>query len=323
MCGCVRKFVLQVRATELQFGFIHFVKSKLVFLFRYAVLGEDGCSCSNLIPDEELDRSSCNRPCQSNSALSCGGFETQSYYNVDLRVAGPPRNISFTSITESSIVVKWEHPETNFDSKAITQYIIRAKIFETYANYMLLPPPEWRVEKNDAPQTELVNLHPGTTYNITITSNSQEYGEGGTAFVLGRTYIAQPDPEPREPHVISRDKTKLVIEFPPAINNNGPISSILVVVVYIDSELSQTFDPSLLTDYKHSQEDGTSYYITAELPHDVSDNPSRGVGLHNRLSVISESNATIYRRRRIDIRRIFQRSAVGKSTRSCVDWRCE
>lgn len=53
------------------------------------------------------------------------------------------------------------------------------------------------------------------------------------------------------------------------MNENGPISSIQVAVVFVDSELSQKFDETLLKGYKEAMDDGTSYYIAAELPNEV------------------------------------------------------
>lgn len=110
-----------------------------------------------------------------------------------------------------------------------------------------------------------MNLLPGTKYNITITSRSDEFGDGGSNAILSETIIGVPAPEPEEPSVIARNGQQLEIEIPNPINYNGPINQIQIVVIYVDSELSQSFDERLLTHYNQAQEDGTTYYIAAEL----------------------------------------------------------
>lgn len=199
----------------------------------------------------------------------CGGNEAQSYYDTDIRVAGPPKNIRVKNRTESSITLQWTHPDSQLDSTSITQYIIRAKVLKTFANYALLPPPQWTIQKHSDAQIELSSLHPATKYNITIISDSESNGEGGSSSIVAETEIGVPDPIPAEPHIISKMNQKLEIEIPQAINNNGPISALHVVVIFVDSKILQNFDEHLLTNYNQAQEDGSSYYITAELNYDV------------------------------------------------------
>lgn len=128
-----------------------------------------------------------------------------------------------------------------------------------------LPLPQWSVEKGTDSQIELLDLNPGTKYNITVQSVSDEHGDGGTSSIIAETEIGTPDPEPPQPKVVKRDGQTMIIEIPPLINNNGPITAVQVIVVFVDSELSQTFDKNLLKNFKQAQEDGTSYYIAAEL----------------------------------------------------------
>lgn len=128
------------------------------------------------------------------------------------------------------------------------------------------------VEKRSDSQIELVNLHPGTKYNITITSESENNGEGGTSYILAETEIGIPDPEPPEPKIVNKEGSTMLIEIPPLININGPITYVHVIVVFVDSEISQRFDESLLKSFNEAQEDGTDYYIAAELTNQVSVN---------------------------------------------------
>lgn len=89
------------------------------------------------------------------------------------------------------------------------------------------------------------------------------------SYIQTSTEIGIPDPSPPLPNVLTSNERTITIEIPSLINENGPISSVQVVIVLVDSELSQKFDETLLKSYKEAIDDGTSYYITAELPYEV------------------------------------------------------
>lgn len=235
----------------------------------YAVLDGNACLCSNTINEQELANDECDRPCSAQASQICGGSYAQSYYDTDIKVAGPPRNLRIINRTDTSILLHWQHFDPHVlrpTDTSLSRYIIRAKIVRSYSSMSNLPLPQWSVEKGIDSQIELVNLNPGTTYNITVQSMSDDYGEGGTSSIFADTLIGIPDPEPSQPKIIKRDGQTITIEIPLLTNNNGPISAVQVIVVFVDSELSQTFDEELLKDFKQAQEDGTSYYIAAELP---------------------------------------------------------
>lgn len=113
------------------------------------------------------------------------------------------------------------------------------------------------------------NLPIGASYNISIVSYSKEHGEGGVNWIIGETMIGEPDPLPPQPKIRSQDGKTITIEVPSLVNNNGPVTAVQVIVLYIDSELSQQFDVGLLKNYQQALEDGTNYYITAELANEV------------------------------------------------------
>lgn len=236
---------------------------------RYAVLDGNACLCTNTIKDDEVSNDECDRPCSENHDQFCGGSYSQSYYDTDVKVAGPPRNLRVLSKTDSTIFLQWFEPEQQ-QPDSLTRYKIQANIIKKFGTQTLSQLPQWMVEKTKAnAQIELVNLNPGATYNLTVISYSDDYGEGGMASIIGETDIGIPDPEPPEPATVARNGKTLTIEIPPLINNNGPVSAIHVVVIFVDSELSQKFDESLLKNYKQAAEDGTNYYITAELSNEV------------------------------------------------------
>lgn len=54
------------------------------------------------------------------------------------------------------------------------------------------------------------------------------------------------------------------ISMHPVINNNGPVTSYLIVVVNIDE--IQPFQPSNLKNYREALNEGMTYYIAAEIP---------------------------------------------------------
>lgn len=235
---------------------------------RYAVLDGNACLCSNTINEQELPADECDRPCTDQREQICGGSYAQSYYDTDIKVAGPPRSVRIINRTDTSIVLHWQHSDPHVlraDDKSLSRYVIRAKILQSYSSMAKLPLPQWSVEKGTDSQIELLDLNPGTKYNITVQSVSDEHGDGGTSSIIAETEIGTPDPEPSQPKVVKRDGQTMIIEIPPLINNNGPITAVQVIVVFVDSELSQTFDENLLKNFKEAQEDGTSYYIAAEL----------------------------------------------------------
>lgn len=233
------------------------------------MLDGNACLCTNTIKEVEINNEECDRPCSENHNQFCGGSYAQSYYDTDVHVAGPPRNLQVLSKSDSTIFLKWLEPEQQ-QSNSLTRYNIRANIIKKFGTNSMSPLPQWMVEKaGTSSQIELVNLNPGAQYNISVISFSDDFGEGGSAWIIEETEIGMPEPEPPEPKTIKREDKTLTIEIPPLTNNNGPVSAVHVIVIFVDSELSQQFDESLLKGYKQAIEDGTNYYITAELSNEV------------------------------------------------------
>lgn len=259
-----------------------------LFSYRFAAVSNDICLCANKAPEHELNEEQCTLPCKGDRQQVCGGFGTQSFYYTGVEgmfafvmhkshhltllffftVAGPPSNIAAVNSTDTSLTIRWQHPDSPTKT-SLNVYRIRAVVVQTYATNQIPQPREWIVPKGSNGNFELVNLMPATKYNVSITSRSDEYGDGGTNSIIAETMIGTPDPEPDQPHVISRNGQQMEVEIPNPVNYNGPISQIHVVVVFVDSELSQSFDEKLLNNYNQAQEDGTSYYIAAELNYEV------------------------------------------------------
>lgn len=123
------------------------------------MLDGNACLCTNMINEKEITFEECNRPCTENLMEFCGGEYAQSYYDTDIKVPGPPRNVRAINRSDSSILVEWSAPEqTNY----LNQYIIRANLIKKYGMTILTPSLQWTVEKfGHIIQYELLSLNPG------------------------------------------------------------------------------------------------------------------------------------------------------------------
>ncbi|KAG4077505.1 hypothetical protein HA402_002932 [Bradysia odoriphaga] len=204
--------------------------------FEIAAISNVFCWCTESINAVELNDTECNIQCVGNAKQICGGPSSESYYQTGVEVAGPATNVRQVERSQTSITIKWDEPQ---QKKFLRNYIVRVNPIKTFAKSLL--PGQWTVPKEN------------------------KSSEGGVASVTIETEIGIPEPEPQQPTVLSRGDTSLVIEIKPQTNINGPISFYHVIVLYVDNGLVQQFDENLLTNFKQAQEDGTNYYITAEL----------------------------------------------------------
>lgn len=168
------------------------------------------------------------------------------------------------NISNSSVVIAWEKPFDAF--KKVTQYVVDAEPVSSYSS-SLPKKMTWSVQP-DLNEYELSNLHPATTYNITLISlQGSEPLDNVTVEVT--THVGVPSPKPQEPVILSESDSTKTIEIggPESVyhNNNGPVSVWRVVVHIVEGDLYQNFDPELLKDFKGSKDDGLPYYIAAEL----------------------------------------------------------
>lgn len=115
--------------------------------------------CTNTINETELKDTECDRPCSENHKEFCGGEYSQSYFDTNQKVPGPPRNLNVISRTETSVVIQWTRPEQTI---SLSQYTIRANLVKKFGSKVLQPLPQWTIESNaDTVQYELLNLNPG------------------------------------------------------------------------------------------------------------------------------------------------------------------
>lgn len=175
------------------------------------------------------------------------------------------------NFTEDTISLGWTPPDSN---NLLEQYLVRAEVLETFSTRKLNNP-EWIVSKDDR-QYDLVGLHPGTKYNITIMSvgeHDDDMEASGSISLVQWTEVGVPDVEPAEPKVLAVNDESQIIEVYPVECNNGPVSKYQLVVIYVSHGLMQTVEDDLLKGYNESQAEGLQYYIAAEL--DLGNNSRR------------------------------------------------
>ncbi|CAK1583923.1 unnamed protein product [Parnassius mnemosyne] len=226
--------------------------------YKYALLGNGStCFCGNNPGQFEVPSESCNTPCPKNETQKCGGDNAASVYDTDVIAPGPPASFDIVNVTETTVRVHWTAPQAY---SIITGYSIHAVAVETYADYSLIPL-EWRVS-NSTYYSELLNLQPGSVYNISIAASNYEY-EGPNVTRKAETIIGTPNPSPPDIIIKQRRGDRMVVQIPEARNVNGPVSRYRIVV---SIELyQQGFVVENLGNYTYAMEQGYPYYITAEL----------------------------------------------------------
>ncbi|XP_055605744.1 putative inactive tyrosine-protein kinase Wsck [Uranotaenia lowii] len=229
--------------------------------YRYSALSGTQCVCFNSIRSRVVEDKECDLKCPESREQTCGGENTHSFYETGIGVPGPVRNLKLMQKEgERSIKLGWDPPA--LDGVPVLEYEITASVLNTFASFRVYPM-SWTVH-NNSNSYELLNLVPGTSYNISVTSVSEK-GQGGSEWLVAETEIGVPDPEPEEPLILRRLDSNIQIEIPKAINDNGPINYYRVVVHYVNDDLVQQFDETLLDTFQRSKEKGVPYYIAAEV----------------------------------------------------------
>lgn len=231
--------------------------------YKYAVIGNQStCFCGNVPGYFQLPKNVCNTPCPKNATQFCGGDSYASVYDTDVSAPGEPASIEVVNITETTVRVRWTPPSAY---SFITAYVLRATVEETYVDFALIPL-EWRVS-NDTLQTELLNLHPGSTYMISVAAVNYDE-EGPNITTRAETVIGTPDPSPPDIEIKERRGNRMLVHIPEAKNINGPVSMYRIVV---SIELyQQGFITENLGNHTYAEDQGLPYYITAELdPEDI------------------------------------------------------
>ncbi|RZC35618.1 tyrosine-protein kinase Wsck, partial [Asbolus verrucosus] len=227
--------------------------------YKYSMIKNDFCFCGNYLGVEVTKNVTCDCPSCPDSKANL----TDVYLTGNL-VPGPPENVQLTNITDISVHISWEVPKSYTE---ISSYLIQATVNHTYVNY-IPNNPVWKY-LNDTFGTTLIVL-PATRYNITLRAISPD-GPGAMFSKVIETQVGDPENLPDPPKIIKKYGNKIEIKLSEISNSNGPITSYLVVVLNEDS--GQIFQDQLLKSYSEAKNDGTSYYIAAELkPESIKNN---------------------------------------------------
>lgn len=227
------------------------------------MLYDNKCSCENILIGNEEEATKCSRKCfNMEEEVDCGGDETESIYETGSNAPGPVKNLTVQNSTEDKITISFDPPERN--GTELTGYEINAVVLKTYSSDPWAMRNQTLKAQRYASKFEISNLIPSTQYSIYIVSKNGNL-DGGESSVVASTKLTKPNPKPDPPKVLEQKDGKVTIEIKRAINNFGPVSKYFIVVHFVDDELIQDFDESLLDSYQKSQEDGLSYYITGEV----------------------------------------------------------
>ncbi|XP_035222056.1 putative tyrosine-protein kinase Wsck, partial [Stegodyphus dumicola] len=183
-------------------------------------------------------------------------------------LSGPDLKIS--NVTETRVHVEWSsvvYPNTFIEKYQVSAYPIRS-----YAKMEILNRNEWTFY-NSTFRSDLVQLHPGTLYNISVWAvTNNGYTDPTTKNVwteVGgekkcKNYQLAPKPdEPPPVEIIERSGEIMMIDLPVGQSDKGPITSYYVVA--IEKSPIIFFNPEEAGNYSFSQETGLPFYITANL----------------------------------------------------------
>ncbi|XP_063699112.1 putative inactive tyrosine-protein kinase Wsck [Culicoides brevitarsis] len=263
----------------------------------FALLGSIECFCSNSKEERDVVENARCLSCSYDDAVLCGSFDVVAYYKTPVEVPGAMLTLFITNVTNTSIAIRWDRPLDAF--KKITEYQVKAEVEFTFGTNIQMER-FWTVQP-EMNEYELSNLHPGTTYNITLYA-MQNGDVSANSSIQETTFIGVPYPKPEEPIILSESDTTKTIEIMRTDsiyhNENGPVSAWRVVVHMVEGDLYQPFDPELLRDYRGAREDGLPYYIAAEVGnrtktltigdgnrHGDFENPPLPVGKHIHISI--------------------------------------
>ncbi|KAG5893633.1 hypothetical protein JTB14_015072 [Gonioctena quinquepunctata] len=220
--------------------------------YRYSSIRNEGsCMCGNYL-GEQVSNGTCSDCDTCDFKMNLTDF-----YATGNLVPGPPRNFRITNITEKSVRISWQEPESFVE---ISKYKIKAIVIHTYSSYSPISP-EWMYSNNTF-QTELITLLPATKYNITLSTKSPD-GDGALVFRVIETKIDEPDSLPSKPKILENKGYQISIQLMPTPNNNGPVTSYRLIV--IDNDVKQSFAEDNLHSYHEANAIGLAYYIAAEI----------------------------------------------------------
>nr|XP_022914893.1 putative tyrosine-protein kinase Wsck [Onthophagus taurus] len=212
----------------------------------------NNCACSHFI-GEIKNETHCEEFCPNCEIKN----QIRNVYFTGFKVLGPPTNLMISNVTESQLHISWNPPDA---AKALYSYTVSAKVIQTYAS---VPPRDlsWNFS-NDTFNNDLSSLHPATHYNVSVWAKNHQ-GPGIAAYQIVETKIGFPSHNPETPEILFREKNFMKIKIKPVRNDNGPISSYLIIVSNRSS--LQTVDTRYLMTVTQALNSSLTYYVTAEF----------------------------------------------------------
>lgn len=248
-------------------------------MLSFAAPAAATCHCHRTIAGTELPAAACDAACPQQPTLSCGSLRTgtaDSMYDVGHTRPAPVEQLTASNATNTTVTLAWRHADDDAEAAPVRSYRVAATIVRSNANVSLADEPpvaaEWIVPA-DRTHIELTSLRPWTVYNFTVrpvtdadadaNDDADDHTERHT---LGTTAIGWPEPEPPQPLVLGTTDRMRTVQLPVVRNTMGPVTRVRVVVVFEDASLvRRDFEASRVVGYAQSLEDGTNYYVTAEL----------------------------------------------------------
>ncbi|KAG1651549.1 putative tyrosine-protein kinase Wsck [Nymphon striatum] len=157
-------------------------------------------------------------------------------------------HLEVVKVGNTSITIKWSEETVN-EAEKPHQFKVLAVPEESHSNTYLIGRREW-VFDYTANQAELISLHPGTLYNITVWTVHDDVAKNPVSGTFW-TKIGVPD-KPLSPEIIKKSSETMEITLQAA-------------VVVVNDPFMVAFHPERLTNYSDANEKGIPYYIAAEL----------------------------------------------------------
>ncbi|GFQ79337.1 tyrosine-protein kinase Wsck, partial [Trichonephila clavata] len=180
-----------------------------------------------------------------------------------LCISGPELIVS--NVTENKVHVEWT--PVRIPNKVVEKYQVSAYPLKSYSAD-LLKRNEWTFS-NTSVHTDLIGLHPGTIYNISIWAvTSDGHTDPSTKTVL--TEVGDPD-EPLPVEILEKNRKNYILKqmFPisPWHKNISHLEAITLsyYVVPIEKGPIILFNPEEVSNYSMSKETGLPFYIAANL----------------------------------------------------------
>ncbi|XP_015112311.1 putative tyrosine-protein kinase Wsck [Diachasma alloeum] len=201
----------------------------------------------------------CTIPCATEPSSFCGSHDAISIYATNQRGPSPPRHLQVTKTASSSLHITWEPP--NIPNGNVTSYVIRVNPVKTHSPRLLLPT-QSQVQGGSSDSTILTGLHPGSTYNISMTALNPE-GESDPISILEETALGPPNP-PETPKILDRTASTITLELSKGSSENGPLTAYQILVVY-PGTIPPARPNESFPNYSQAIRDNTPYYVTAEF----------------------------------------------------------